>query len=165
MYAQLTRDLFAIAKFLFTIGRLLLHCWYSLGRHVTTGTPMVLSVFDDWHSVPFVKTVKNSQKTVKQQINDHWCTNRHMSTQSPPNTQSRANAATLRNFHHMCLGSGHSPSPVGRADSMCLHAWTSMRLADWLPFAAACCYTLFYLLMMPTARLICQRPSSNFPYL
>ena len=34
----------------------------------------------------------------------------------------------------------------------------------WLPFAAACCYTLFYLLMMPTARLICQRPSSNFPY-
>ena len=33
----------------------------------------------------------------------------------------------------------------------------------WLPFAAACCYTLFYLLM-PTARLVCQRPSSNFPY-
>jgi len=22
--------------------------------------------------------------------NDHWCTNRHMSTKSPPNTQSRA---------------------------------------------------------------------------
>ena len=121
--AQLMRDLFAIAKFLFTIGRLLLHCWYSLGRHVTTGTPMVLSVFDDWHSVPFVKTVKNSQKTVKQQINDHWCTNRHMSTQSPPNTQIRANAATLQNL-----------------------------------------YTLFYLLMMPAARLVCQRPSSNFPY-
>jgi len=100
--AQFTRDLFAIAKFLLTIGRLLLHCWYSLGRHVTTGTPMdifvlfwlsvdcfwlfltigtplvhcwyslgrpvtintpmVLSVFDDWYSVPFVK---NSQKTVK----------------------------------------------------------------------------------------------------
>jgi len=62
--AQLTRDLFAIAKFLLTIGRLLLHCWYSLGRPVTIGTPMVLSVFDDWCSVPFVK---NSQKTVKQQ--------------------------------------------------------------------------------------------------
>ena len=27
-----------------------------------------------------------------------------------------------------------------------------------------CCYTLFYLLMMPAARLVCQRPSSNFPY-
>jgi len=39
-----------------------------------------------------------------------------------------------------------------------------MRLADWLPFAAACCYTLFYLLMMPAARLVCQRPSSNLPY-
>jgi len=44
------------------IGRLLLHCWYSLGRPVVIGTPMVLSVFDDWYSVPFVK---NSQKTVK----------------------------------------------------------------------------------------------------
>ena len=101
-----------------------------------------------------IGTVYHSSKTVKRQSKQ----------QKSPNTQSRANAATLRNFHHMCLGSGHSPSPVGRADSMCLHAWTSMRLADWLPFAAACCYTLFYLLMMPTARLICQRPSSNFPY-
>jgi len=82
-----------------------------------------------------------------------------MPTQSPPNTQSRANAATLRNLHHMCLGSGHSPSPEGRADCMCLHG----RSCVWLPFAAACCYTLFYLLMMPAARLVCQRPS-NFPY-
>ena len=46
------------------------------------------------------------------------------STQSPPNTQSRANAATSRDLHHMCLGSGHNPSPVSRA--MCR---TSMRLA------------------------------------
>ena len=47
------------------------HCWYAqtalcirrtLCRHVTIGTPMVLSVFDDWYSVPFVE---NSQKTVK----------------------------------------------------------------------------------------------------
>jgi len=34
----------------------------------------------------------------------------------------------------------------------------------WLPFAAVCCYTLFYQLMMPAARLVCQRPSSNFSY-
>jgi len=34
------------------------------------------------NSVP--KTVKRQSK----QQNDHWCTNRHMSTQSPPNTQS-----------------------------------------------------------------------------
>ena len=134
--AQLTRDLFAIAKFLLTIGRLLLHCWYSLGRPVTIGTPMVLSVFDDWYSVPFVR---NSQKTVKTAKNHHWCTNRYMSTQSPPNTPCRANVATLRNLHNMCLGSGHSPSPVGRADCMCLHG----RPCVWLPFAAACCYTLF----------------------
>ena len=50
----------------------------TLCRHVTIGTPMVilccltaLTVFDS----------QNSK-------NDHWCTNRHMSTQSPPNTQS-----------------------------------------------------------------------------
>ena len=83
-----------------------------------------------------------------------------MSTQSPPNTQSRANTAILRDLHHTCLGSGHSPSPMGTADCMCLHG----RPCVWLPFASACCYTLFYLLMMPAARLICQRPSSNFPY-
>ena len=40
--AELTRDLFAIAKFLLTIGRLLLHCWHSLGRPVTIGTSMVI---------------------------------------------------------------------------------------------------------------------------
>ena len=40
------------------------------------------------------KQSKDSQ-TAK---NDHWCTNRHTSTQSPPNTQSRANAATSRDF-------------------------------------------------------------------
>jgi len=78
------------------------------------------------------------------------------SKQSPPNTQSRANAATSRDLHHdiVCLGCGHSPSP------MCLHG----RPCIWLPFAAACCYTVFYLLMMPVARLVCQRPSSNFLY-
>jgi len=44
--------------------------------------------------------------------------------------------------------------------TVCLHG----RPCVWLPFAAACCYTLFYLLIMPAARLVCQRPSSNFPY-
>ena len=148
---------------------------------------MVLSVFDDWYSVPFVKTVKtigvqskqqkspsvyqssrlpklyqqctNRQKQSKDSQtakNDHWCTNRHMIH----SVRRIHKAATSRDLHHMCLGSGHSPSPVGRADSMCLHG----RPCIWLPFAAACCYTLFYLLMIPAARLVCQRPSSNFPY-
>ena len=104
---------------------------------------MVLSIFDDWYSVPFVKmvqcTIRQKQSKDSQTAkNGHWCTNRHMSTQSPPNTQSRANAATSRDLRHICLDSGHSPSPVGRADSMCLHG----RPCVWLPFAAACCYTL-----------------------
>ena len=109
--AQLTRDLFAIAKFLLAIGRLLLHCWYSLGRPVTIGTPMVWSVFDNFLSISTVyyssKTVKDSQ-TAK---NDHWC---HMSTQSPPNTQSRALPSHVP---------GQWPQRVarGRADCMCLH--------------------------------------------
>ena len=121
---------------------------------------MVLSVFDDWYSVPFVKNSQKQSKDSQNSKNHHWCTNRHMCTQSPPNTQSRANAATLRNLHHMCLGSGHSPSPVNRADCMCLHG----RPCVWLPFAATCGYTLFYLLLMPVARLVCYRPSPNFPY-
>jgi len=57
--------MFAIAKFVLTIGRLLLHCWYSLGRPVTIGTPMVFSVFDDWYSVPFVKNSQKNSQTAK----------------------------------------------------------------------------------------------------
>jgi len=39
----------------------LVHCWYSLGRPVTTGTPMV----------------KKKSKDSQNSKNDHWCTNRH----------------------------------------------------------------------------------------
>ena len=138
---------------------MLVHGWYSLGRHVTICTPMVLSVFDDWYSV--VPFVKNSQKTVKQQkitigVPIVTCLHRvrriHKAAQTPLPCETRITCA--------CMGSGHSPSPVSRADCMCLHG----RPCLWLPFAVACCYTLFYLLMMPVARLVCQRPSSNFPY-
>ena len=91
----------------------LVHCWYSFGRHVMTGTPMVIFavltvfwlVFDCFwrivhctnrqkHSKPLVyqssevyqdctndvPIVKNSQNSK----NDHWCTNRHMSTKTVP---------------------------------------------------------------------------------
>jgi len=84
LYAQLTRDQFAIAKFLLTIGRLLLHCWYSLGRPVTIGTPMVLNVFDDWYSVPFVKNSQKQSEDSQNSKNHHWCTNRHMCTKTVP---------------------------------------------------------------------------------
>jgi len=116
-------------------------------------------------STKIVPTVYQSSKTVKRQSKSIKLPLVYMFTQSPPNTQSprprppnkqsRANAATWRDLHHTCLG---SPSPVGRVDCMCLRG----RPCVWLPFAAACCYTLFYLLMMPAARLVCQRPSSNF---
>ena len=69
-----------------------------------------LTVFDDWYTVVSVLvdlwrlvhqwfwvfwrlvqcTVRQKQSKDSQAAkNDHWCTNRHMSTQSPPNTQSR----------------------------------------------------------------------------
>jgi len=60
---------FDCLRLFLTIGTPLEHCWYSLGRPVTIGTPMVLSVFDDWYSVPFltIGTVYHSSKTVKRQ--------------------------------------------------------------------------------------------------
>ena len=89
-----------------TIGTLLVHCWYSLGRHVTIGTPMVKNSQETIKTaqmtigVPIVTCLprlyqqcSNSVPIVKlnsQNSKNHcWCTNRHMSTQSPPNTQSR----------------------------------------------------------------------------
>jgi len=135
----------------------LVHCWYSLGRRVTIGTPMVIfAVLTVFWLFLTIGTVYHSPKTVKRQSNsknDHWCTSRHMSTQSPPNTESRANAATLRNLHH-----------CARAVATARRPWAGLNVCVWLPFAAACCSTLFYLLMMPAARLVCQRPSSNFTY-
>jgi len=71
----------------------------------------------------------------------------------------RANYATLRDLHDTWVGSGHSPWQGW----LYVSTWTSMRLAPVR--CRVLLYTLFfYLLMMPTARLVCQRPSSNFPY-
>ena len=117
------------------IGTPLVHCWYSLGRLVTISTPMVFSVFDDWYSV---RIVKNSQKTVKQQkmtigVQIVTCLHRVCRIHKAAQTPLPCETSII-----MFLGSGHSPSPVGRADCMCLHG----RPCVWLPFAAACCYTL-----------------------
>ena len=77
---------------------------------------MVLNVFDDWYSVPFVKNSQKTVKTAKMTIGvPIVTTNRHMSTHSPPNTQSRANSAQLRYLakpaSHVL---GQWPQPVAR---------------------------------------------------
>ena len=53
---------------------------------------------DCTNSVPIVKQSKDSQNSK----NGHWCTNCHMSTQSPPNTQSPrpSNTQSLSKFTH-----------------------------------------------------------------
>ena len=85
-----------------TIGTLLVHCWYSLGKPVTIGTPMVLSVFDDWYSVPFVKKQSKDSQNSK---NDHWCTNRHMSTKTvPTGYQSSKTVKRQSNSKKMVIG-------------------------------------------------------------
>jgi len=136
--------------------------WYTIGTVLVDLWRLVHKWFWMFLTIGTVYELNRQIQSKDSQTakNDHCCTNRHTSTQSLPNTQSRANAATSRDLHYMCLGSGHSPSSVDRADSMCLHG----RPCVWLPFSAVRCYTLFYLLMMPAARIVCQRPSSNFPY-
>jgi len=60
----------------------------ALGVPIVTGLPRLYQQCNNRPSVPIVK---NSQ-TAK---NYHWCTNRHMSTQHPPNTQSRSRVPTV----------------------------------------------------------------------
>jgi len=71
-------------------------CFWRLG-HCTNrqkqSKPLVCQssqVYQDCtNSVPIVKTSQKQSKDSQNSKNDHWCTNRHMTTQSPPNTQSR----------------------------------------------------------------------------
>jgi len=141
----------------------LVHRWYAVG---TVLVDLWWSLHKWFWVFLTIGTVYESSKTVKRQSNskkkfDHWCTNRHMSTQSPPNTQSRANSRYLaRSPSHV---PGQWPQPVARGQGwLYVCTWTSMRLAPVRCRVLAA--TLFYLLMMPAARLVCQRPSSNFPY-
>ena len=83
-----------------------------------------------------------------------------MSTQSPPNTQSRANAAIP------CETSVTRAWAVATARrpwaelTVCIYIDVHASGSRSLPRAAI--HSL--VLMTPAARLICQRPSSNFPY-
>ena len=93
----------------------LVHCWYSLGRPATIGTQMVLTVFDDWCSVPIVKNSKN----------DYWCTSRHMSTKTVPTVYQSSRG----------VGSGEGCSPPQKffciflfqnGDFLCMPVWISV---------------------------------------
>ena len=101
-----------------TIGTPLVHCWYSFGRPVTISTPMVCF----WRLVQC--TIRQKQSKDGQNSKNHQI---HEAAQTPLPCKTSITR--------------HSLSPVGRADCMCLHG----RPCVWLPFAAACCYTLFYL--------------------
>jgi len=60
----------------------------------------------------------------------------------------RANAATLRDLHDTCLGSGYIPSPVGRADCMCLHGLVHASGSRSLQRAAALSSTYCWCLQL-----------------
>ena len=112
----------------------MVYSWYSIDRHVTT---------DDWYTsgrfllfdcllTVFLRMVHctNRQKQSKDSQNSknhHWCTNRHMSTQSAEYTKPRKRRYLARPPSHV---PGQWPQPVARGQG-CLYVstWTSMRLA------------------------------------
>ena len=98
-----------------TIGTPLANCWYSLGRPVTIGTV--------YHSSKTVNTVKRQSKQQKSPL---VYQSSHVYTESAEYTKPRKRRYLARPPSHV-LGSGHSQSPVGRADYV--STWTSMRLA------------------------------------
>ena len=145
--AQLTRDLFAIAKFLLTINRLLLHCWYSLGRPVTIGTPMVLKCFLT------IGTVYYSSKTVKRQSKQQKSPlvyqSSHVYTESAEYTKPRKLLYLAKPPSHV---PGQWPQAVARGQGwLYVSTWTSMRLAP-----VRCRVLLHYLLPTDDA---CSSPS------
>ena len=89
---------------------------------------------DCTNSVPIVKTVK---RQLKQQKNDHWCTNRHMSTKTVPtvyqSSKTIKNSQTAKNDHwctnrHMSTQSPpntQSPRPPSASTSASTSAFTS----------------------------------------
>jgi len=82
---------------------LLAHCWYSFGRPVTIGTPMVifavLTVFwlfrrlvHCWYSLGRHVTIGSHFCCFECLLTvfDHWCTNRHRSTKTVPTVYQHA---------------------------------------------------------------------------
>jgi len=107
--------------------------------------------------------VYESSNTVKRQSNSKkWplYKSSHVYPESAKYTKPRKCRYLARRPSHV---PGQWPQPVAvdvdRAD--CVYMDVHASGSRSLPRAAT---ALFYLLMMPVARLVCQRPSSNFPY-
>ena len=85
---------------------------------------MVLSVFDDWYSVSFVK---NSQKTVKQQKWPFVYQSSHVYTESAEYTKPRKRRYLAKPPLYV---PGQWPQPVARGQGwLYVSTWTFMRLA------------------------------------
>jgi len=63
-----------LVHYFYTVGTVLVDLWRLVHQWSFCCVNCLLTVFDDWYSVPFVK---NSQKTVKNSKNDDWYTNGH----------------------------------------------------------------------------------------
>ena len=141
------------------VGRLV-HCWYTVGTVLVDLWRLVHQWF--WVFLT-IGTVYKSSKTVKRQSNSkkmtivykssclHRVRRIHKATQTPLPRETSITCA-------WAVATARRP-------------WTGLTVCVYMDvhasgflFAAVCCYTLFYLLMMSVARLVCQRPSSNFPY-
>ena len=99
---------------------------------MTIGTPMVLSVFDDWYSV---RIAKNSQKTVKQHkmtigVQIVTCLHKvhriHKAAQTP----------LPRETSITCLGTGHSRTRPWTGLTLCVYMDVHASGSRSLPRAA-----------------------------
>jgi len=158
------------------------HCWYAqtalcirrtrtlcicrtLCRPVTIGTPMVLSVFDDWYSVPFVN--KQSKTTKRQSKQQKWPLVYQSSHVYTAESAEYTKPRKLRYFARppqcaWAVATAARRRPwAGLTACMCLHGRPCVCR---LPFAAACCYTLFYTDDACSSFSLSTTASSNFPY-
>jgi len=88
-------------------------------KHVRHNTKHV----QRYKTVPTVYQLSKQSKDCQTSKNDHWCTNRHMSTQSMPNTQSPKGCTT-----EACVQSTLSlnPNPLNLTLAFGIFQWPSV---------------------------------------
>jgi len=123
----------------------------------------LLTVFDDWYSVPFIKNSQQSKYVQSKQ--QKWplvYQSSHVYTESAEYTKPRK----LRYLALKMKTSITCAWDVATAR----RPWTGLTLYVYVDVHASGSRSLpraaihSHLLMMPAARLVCQRPSSNLPY-